>query len=176
MLFGFLHTEDILNLRTQAWFRGNNLETNEHQLSPIYLQEQVNFENTFSSRYTVIDIVFHLWKFVYTVNDIIKSRDFELKYGETSWISSQEKEESQKAYITIASYAIYCDGHEFHERTKEQAARDRSIDRKLQQMGWHVFRFTESEIFRAPEKCMADITKQIAIDVANNLNLKFSPQ
>lgn len=43
---------------------------------------------------------------------------------------------------------VECDGHEFHERTKEQAERDRSRDRRLQSEGIRVFRFTGSELHR----------------------------
>jgi very-short-patch-repair endonuclease len=45
---------------------------------------------------------------------------------------------------------IECDGHDFHERTKEQAQRDRRRDRRLQADGHRVFRFTGSEIYRNP--------------------------
>lgn len=52
---------------------------------------------------------------------------------------------------------IECDGHNFHERTKEQAARDRQRDRKLQQTGTPVLRFTGSEIFADPVGCAAQV-------------------
>ena len=55
------------------------------------------------------------------------------------------------------NFVIECDGHEFHERTKEQAARDRARDRKLQSLGYTVFRFTGSEIWRSSEKCAYEI-------------------
>lgn len=48
---------------------------------------------------------------------------------------------------------IECDGHEFHERTKEQATRDRARDRKAQELGFEIFRFTGSELWRDPSKC-----------------------
>lgn len=57
--------------------------------------------------------------------------------------------------------AIYADGHEFHERTKQQAQRDRSIDRKLQKLGFVVFRFTGSEIYRNIDKCCEEIIAEI---------------
>jgi very-short-patch-repair endonuclease len=53
--------------------------------------------------------------------------------------------------------AIECDGHEFHERTKEQAARDKARDRALTAAGWRVLRFTGSEIWKSPERCAAEI-------------------
>lgn len=45
---------------------------------------------------------------------------------------------------------VECDGHDFHERTKGQAQRDKSRDRMLQQLGYKVIRFTGSEIYRKP--------------------------
>lgn len=52
---------------------------------------------------------------------------------------------------------VECDGHDFHERTKEQAARDRSRDRALQQCGYRIFRFTGSEIYRDPIACIHEV-------------------
>jgi len=46
--------------------------------------------------------------------------------------------------------ALEFDGHEFHERTKEQARRDKARDRGLQILGWRVLRFTGSEVWRDP--------------------------
>lgn len=48
---------------------------------------------------------------------------------------------------------VECDGHDFHERTKEQAAKDRSRDRDAQMSGLHILRFTGSEIWRDPWGC-----------------------
>lgn len=53
--------------------------------------------------------------------------------------------------------AIECDGHQFHERTKEQAQRDKSRDRTLQTLGFKVLRFTGSEIYRKPMECAAEV-------------------
>lgn len=47
-------------------------------------------------------------------------------------------------------FAIECDGHDFHEKTKEQAARDKQKDRDLMQHGITVIRFTGSEIYENP--------------------------
>lgn len=51
---------------------------------------------------------------------------------------------------TAHKAVVECDGHEFHERTKEQAERDRSRDRRLQAEGYRVFRFTGRELYRDP--------------------------
>lgn len=52
---------------------------------------------------------------------------------------------------------IECDGHDFHERTKEQAARDRAKDRLIQQAGYPILRFTGSEIYRNTGNCADQI-------------------
>lgn len=52
---------------------------------------------------------------------------------------------------------VECDGHDYHDRTKEQAARDKSRDRALANVGAQVIRCTGSEIHRDISKCIADI-------------------
>ncbi len=49
---------------------------------------------------------------------------------------------------------IECDGHDFHERTKEQAEHDRSKDRVIQAAGIPILRFTGREIFRDVVACV----------------------
>lgn len=57
---------------------------------------------------------------------------------------------------TKCQLVIECDGHDFHERTKEQAASDRSRDRKLTTKGYTVIRFTGSEIYADPFRCAGE--------------------
>ena len=52
---------------------------------------------------------------------------------------------------------VECDGHEFHEKTREQAKKDKSRDRDLLSRGYPVMRFTGSEIYRAPLKCAEQV-------------------
>lgn len=51
---------------------------------------------------------------------------------------------------------VECDGHDFHERTKEQAERDRSRDREIQSADIIVMRFTGREIWRDPFDCVGE--------------------
>lgn len=55
------------------------------------------------------------------------------------------------------SLVVECDGHDFHEKTKEQAKRDKSRDRDLQAAGITVLRFTGSEIYNDINQCIIDI-------------------
>lgn len=58
----------------------------------------------------------------------------------------------------IQKIAIECDGHDFHEKTKEQAARDKKRDRFFQSKGWVILRFTGSEIYNDPMKCAEEVS------------------
>lgn len=53
---------------------------------------------------------------------------------------------------------IECDGHDFHEKTKQQATRDKKRDRELQKAGWKVLRYTGSEIFKDVEAIAYEIS------------------
>jgi len=59
--------------------------------------------------------------------------------------------------------AIELDGHDFHERTKEQAAYDRARERKLVRHGHTIFRFTGSEIVRNPRGCVDEVVGLLAV-------------
>lgn len=59
---------------------------------------------------------------------------------------------------------IECDGHEYHERTKDQARRDKQRDRYFQSRGHKVLRFTGSEIWADPSACAQEIINEFARD------------
>lgn len=59
---------------------------------------------------------------------------------------------------------VECDGHDWHERTPQQASRDRARDREiLLKSGLPVVRFTGSEIVRDPDGCAKEVI-DLAID------------
>lgn len=60
-----------------------------------------------------------------------------------------------------AGIVIECDGHNYHERTKEQAARDRRRDRWMQGQGFLVLRFTGSEIVSGDSTVAREINQAI---------------
>ncbi|NRD80320.1 DUF559 domain-containing protein [Bacillus sp. BRMEA1] len=51
-------------------------------------------------------------------------------------------------------FIVECDGHNFHEKTKAQAKRDKSRDRNLQSAGYRTIRFTGSEIWEDSASCV----------------------
>ena len=60
-----------------------------------------------------------------------------------------------------ARLGIECDGHDFHERTREQAQRDKKRDRDLAARGWRILRFTGSEIWKDPARCAQEVFKVV---------------
>ncbi len=61
---------------------------------------------------------------------------------------------------------VYTDGHTYHERTEEQAKRDRNIDRKLQELGFKVLRYTGKDVNDDIKKITGDILKWTGIKCA----------
>lgn len=53
----------------------------------------------------------------------------------------------------IKELIIECDGHEFHEKTKEQVAKNNNRDYELKSMGFDVLHFSGSEIYNDPMEC-----------------------
>lgn len=61
----------------------------------------------------------------------------------------------------VAWVVVECDGHDFHERTKEQAKRDRSRDRWMTLHDITVLRFTGAEIYENAESCAAQVSSML---------------
>jgi hypothetical protein len=61
---------------------------------------------------------------------------------------------AKSAGVPIPRIGVELDGHDFHERTKEQVAYRNQRDRDLQADGWTVLHFSGSELNRDPWKCV----------------------
>lgn len=86
--------------------------------------------------------------------------DLALMYRGSEYVCSQKFGDLNRvahAYVYLPTIIIECDGHDYHERTKEQAARDKARDRELQQTGNPVLRFTGSEIYRDSYACAKQV-------------------
>lgn len=60
---------------------------------------------------------------------------------------------------------VECDGHDFHDRTKAQASRDRARDRGLQAAGFQVFRYTGSDIWRDVMACATEVIDALFAEI-----------
>lgn len=68
-----------------------------------------------------------------------------------------------------AKVGVECDGHDFHERTKAQAAHDKKRDRAITAKGITLQRYTGSEIYRDPFACAEEAVDQILALVTDEL-------
>ena len=109
-----------------------------------------------------------------------ESKCFEIKIKDNQWnlpeeenlafISwSQRKENAIDGYnpdfivgAFNALFAIEIDGHEWHEKTKEQAAADKRRERALLKRSYIPIRFTGTEIYHTPIQCIKEIIEIIA--------------
>lgn len=91
---------------------------------------------------------------VYFPDDINYELDFFL------WLNTFLIGEKKRIRYAI-SCIIECDGHDFHEKTKEQARKDKLKDRTLEERDLHIIRFTGSEITRDPEVCALQVKDYI---------------
>jgi len=57
----------------------------------------------------------------------------------------------------VSSVAVEIDGHDFHEKTKAQAAHDKKRDRAFTKNGVKLFRFTGSEIHNNAAACAKEV-------------------
>lgn len=59
--------------------------------------------------------------------------------------------------ISFPRIAIELDGHDYHERTREQVIQRNQRDRAFQNAGWTVFHFSGSELVKDPERCVREV-------------------
>lgn len=87
---------------------------------------------------------------------VIPQYDFNID-GKTYYVDFliifENIKEPNKSYTLI----VECDGHEFHEKTKEQVKRDNERSYDLKKHGEDILRFSGSQINNDPIKCANDV-------------------
>lgn len=58
---------------------------------------------------------------------------------------------------------VELDGHDFHEKTKQQAAKDKARDRWMKSNGYEVIRFTGSEVWQNPFACVSEAADHVHV-------------
>lgn len=71
-------------------------------------------------------------------------------------------DKSKHNLVRLPPIVVECDGHDFHEKTKQQAAHDRRRDRFMSIKGYHVMRFTGSEIYRDVKQCADEVDEMFS--------------
>jgi len=68
----------------------------------------------------------------------------------------------------LPKLGVEIDSHIWHEKTKEQVQYHKQRERFLIKNGWKLLRFTGSEVFKNPPKCVNEI-----LEVANKTREKY---
>lgn len=71
---------------------------------------------------------------------------------------------SEPGFEKDRQLVVECDGHDFHDKTKQQASRDKERDREMKKLGYDVFRFTGSDIWNDAFSCAKE-----AIDMVTGI-------
>lgn len=58
---------------------------------------------------------------------------------------------------------VELDGHDFHERTRDQASRDKRRDRRFASAGWMVLRFTGSDVHRDADALWSEVERTLIV-------------
>lgn len=94
--------------------------------------------------------------------------DFMIKFIERGreWLETIEK-------IDFPKLGIEIDSHLWHEKTKEQVQYHKERERFLIANGWKLLRFTGSEVFKDPFKCVEE-TLHIAFKLRSEYETKLN--
>jgi len=80
----------------------------------------------------------------------------------TGWFKIIEDDKGNKTHkIVEKKLIVECDGHDYHEKTKQQASKDKKRDRILKSVGYDVFRYTGSDIYQDSMECAEEVIKFI---------------
>ena len=71
---------------------------------------------------------------------------------------------SEPGFEKVRQLVVECDGYNFHDKTKQQASRDKERDREMKKLGYDVFRFTGSDIWSDALSCAKE-----AIDMVTGI-------
>jgi hypothetical protein len=80
-----------------------------------------------------------------------------------------EEENFRLFHPELGRLIIECDGHEFHDRTRQQASNDRRRDRNMLSAGYPVFRYTGHDIHQNLDDIHEKIWLQLDTMAANIL-------
>lgn len=92
---------------------------------------------------------------------------FGKKHFRADFLFLQLVEDAENERVNdVKKVVVEVDGHDFHERTKEQARNDRSRDRFMLREGFYVLRYTGSEVFNNPYVVAREIREFVMLEAA----------
>jgi very-short-patch-repair endonuclease len=155
---GLSGKDELLALSHLFWIHDQKIET-----TPDFTMDWTKFLRDFSAAESPIEqrLFVHLSCALSgkTFCDLVPQ--VKIDRFRADFVVTSERFDDAKLFSPIR-ILIEADGHDFHERTKEQAARDKARDRALVADGWQVLRFTGSEIWNRPGECAGEVVAIIS--------------
>ena len=155
----------------EVWFQFCDMSVNKRK------PENLMFINLFGIDYSEcrspIEIIFLLAYNLIRCDegfpDVPIYPQYEICVGKKKYIADFAfiAEDSSEATLVHDDFklVIECDGHDFHEKTKDQVTHDNEREYDLKMAGYEVLRFSGSQIYNKPFKCARQtydyITKKI---------------
>ena len=101
--------------------------------------------------------------------DAIRTKNIHTMYD--YWLNPQVEIGNYRVDFELINHKdkkiiVECDGHEFHQKSKQQVEKDNQRERDLKKLGYEVVRFSGSEIFKDAEKCVEDL-----LDILNSSDI-----
>jgi len=127
----------------------------ESPIEAVFLFWWVSFQHLFDSA-GMSDDGPYAWTLVPQQDVIMNGTVYRVDF-EVVPRSSERAARLRDCGFEIPRMAVELDGHDFHERTKEQVAYRNTRDRLLQGAGWKVLHFSGSEVARDPSSCLHDL-------------------
>lgn len=126
--------------------------------SPIEVIFAYYYDRWYSNKFHSKDLVFELipQEIITTDNSKTYRVDFLLEC-----YLYKEKDEYYSSLI------VECDGHQFHEKTKEQVRKRNERDFNLKLSGYDIIHFSGSEIYNEPEKCVNNVIEYLEKNLRN---------
>jgi very-short-patch-repair endonuclease len=101
---------------------------------------------------------FELYMQIFNKEFIFLFPQYEIRIGKKKYIADFcfMCDENVNRFNTDKKIVIECDGHEFHQKTKEQVQHDNEREYDLKMSGYEIIRFSGSQIYNEPFKCAED--------------------
>lgn len=156
--------EKDITLQSFEW--ADNIGTIRDIKSPIeklMYSILLNCNNGWSNFVSLSDLIYPFWFSTYI------HIQYEIGKYNVDFMLDTEITDKENPYKVnnISKIVIECDGHEFHEKTKEQAKRDKERDRYLVSQGYKVLHYTGSEIYNNFDNIREEISILVANDILN---------
>lgn len=97
------------------------------------------------------------WAWMFDVGKSVGNLFYQMDFA-LAWVGRGPQEATVFLNVEI-------DGHDFHEKTKEQARRDKSRDRAMAKAGILVLRFTGAEVYADVKACTEETWDVLAAAV-----------